>query len=52
MTSETKSGHPNTLAVLHPQEASLLPTEQEAGWNPQQAWTFWRENKYLFFVGV
>jgi hypothetical protein len=52
MTSETKLVILNTLAPLDPQEESLLPTEQEAGWNPEQACTFWRKNKYLFFAGI
>jgi hypothetical protein len=41
-----------TLRLLHRRESPTVPTVQEAGWVPQQVWTFWKSDKPLAPAGI
>jgi len=45
------SGQLHTLATLPAGEKHLAPTENEAGWAPEQRRTFWRTGKSLAPAG-
>jgi len=39
------SGQLHAVAVLLSEKAFSVPNEEEAGWAPEQVWTFWRRDK-------
>jgi len=46
--STTINGHEWSASC----QATPMPTEQEAGWEPELAWTFWSTEKSLLLPGI
>ena len=44
------SSKPHVLVALPPAKERSVPSEQEAGWDPEPVWTFWK--RYLLSCGI
>jgi len=46
------SGQPQAPATLLPGREPLVPTGEEAGWNPEPVWKLWRRGKFPALAGT
>jgi len=46
------SAQAHALVALSPEQESLVSIEQEAVWDPEPVWMFWRIKEFLVPAGI